>query len=121
MAFADNVRNALLDLLDETDGTVRITHVSLHTADPGTTGADEVAGGSYARQAVTWDPASGGVKANATQLVWNIPPGTTITHVGGWDAAGGGTFRGGGPLTASQSYPTGGTFTINAGNLTITV
>jgi len=54
-------------------------------------------------------------------LVWNIPPGTTITHVGGWDAASGGTFRGGGPLTASQSYPTGGTFTINVGNLTITV
>jgi len=121
MAFADNVRNALLELLDETDGTVRITHVSLHTADPGTTGANEVVGGSYARQSVTWAAASGGVKSNSAQLVFQVPPGTTITHVGGWDAAGGGTFRGGGPLTASQSYPTGGTFTINVGNLTITV
>ncbi|HEX6938818.1 MAG TPA: hypothetical protein VF158_05360 [Longimicrobiales bacterium] len=111
----------MLELLDETDGTFPITHISLHTADPGVSGTDEVAGGSYARQPVTWGSAAGGVKSNSNQLVFNIPPGTTITHVGGWDAASGGTFRGGGALNASQSYPTGGTFTINVGNLTITV
>jgi hypothetical protein len=121
MSYTDVVRNAMLDLTDETGGAVAITHISLHTANPGTTGASEVTGGSYARQAVTWGAASAGVKSNSAQLVFNVPGGTTITHVAGWTASSGGTFRGGGALGASQAYATDGTYTIAAGQLTQTI
>lgn len=118
MSFSDDVKNAMLELLDETSGTVSITQISLHTADPGTTGADEVAGGSYARQSVTWGAASGGAKASSNEMVFNVPSGTTVTHVGGWDGA---TFRGGGALTVAQPFATAGTYTIAAGDLDATI
>ena len=121
MTFTDAVKDAMLELLDETGGTVDITHISLHTGDPGTTGADEVTGGSYARQSVTWAAASGGVKSNSAQLVFQVPSGTTITHVGGWDASTSGNFRGGGPLAQSQAFATSGSYTIEVGDLDITI
>lgn len=119
MAFTAAVKNAMLELLDETGGAVAVERISLHTADPGTTGASEVAGGSYARQAVAWNPAASGVKANSGSMVFQIPASTTITHVGGWTA--GGTFRGGGLLTAAQAFATAGTYTIAAGQLGVTI
>src|SRR5690606_6534718 len=42
-----NGKNAMLDALD-------LASLSLHTGFPGSTGANEVTGGSYARQAVTF-------------------------------------------------------------------
>jgi hypothetical protein len=121
MAFDNTVKNAMLEVIDESSGATPITHISLHTADPGGTGASEVAGGSYARQAVVWGAASGGAKTNTNQMIFNIPPGTTTTHVGGWDAVTSGTWRGGGTLTASQPYPNGGTYRIEPGALTTTI
>jgi len=118
MGYTDAVKNAMLDLTDETGGSVPIEDISLHTADPGTDGSNEVTGGSYARVAVTWGAASGGVKSNSAQLVFNVPAGTTITHVGGWD---GSTFRGGGALSAPQEFATSGTYTIAAGDLDQTI
>ena len=66
--------------------------VSLHTADPGTTGANEVSGGGYARVALTWTPGpvDGQVTASATVTV---AAGVAITHVGLWPSVSGGTFR----------------------------
>jgi len=121
MSFTDEVKNAMLELIDESGGTVDATHVSLHTADPGTTGTDEVTGGSYARVAVTWGAASGGTKSNTGTLAFNVPAGTTITHVGLWDDSTNGTFRGGGALGASQQFATSGTYTIAAGDLDVTI
>ncbi|MFD0902324.1 phage tail fiber protein [Actinomadura sediminis] len=118
MAFTSAVKNAMLDLIDESGGTVPISTISLHTADPGSAGTSEVVGGSYARQSVTWGAAASGVKSNSADLVFNVPAGTTVTHVGGWD---GSTFRGGGALTASQAFATAGTYTIGAGDLDATI
>jgi hypothetical protein len=41
-------------------------YISLHTADPGETGASEVAGGSYARQQAAFDAAIAGANANTS-------------------------------------------------------
>ncbi|GGV34273.1 hypothetical protein GCM10010182_67710 [Actinomadura cremea] len=117
MGFTSAVRDAMLDLIDE-GGSLPAAYVSLHTADPGTDGSSEVTGGSYARQAATWAAASGGEKDSSAEVVFNIPSGTTITHVGLWSASTSGTFRGGGPLNEEQPYPTGGTFSMAAGDLT---
>lgn len=106
MAFTSASRDAI------NDGTAIATlcpYVSMHTADPGTSGTSEVAGGSYARVAPSWAASSGGSKTFTAAVTLQIPAGTTITHFGLWSASSGGTFRGGGALDSSQSYPTGGT------------
>lgn len=76
----------------------------LHTADPGTTGANEVTGGAYGRKTFAWGtPAivSGGTdngkaKALGATTTMNIPGGVAVTHysVGKAD----GTFLYGKPL-----------------------
>jgi hypothetical protein len=87
------------------------TFISLHTADPSTTGANEVTGGSYARVATTWGSVSGGsVTGSAATL--NVPSGTTITHWGLWTAGTGGTFYYGGALAASESFGSAGTYAL---------
>ena len=74
-------------------------YVSFHTADPGTTGANEVAG---ARAAITWTPGStdGVITGTATGVV---PNGTTITHIGLWTAASGGGFLDKAPGAATST------------------
>ncbi|WP_242890289.1 phage tail fiber protein [Actinomadura litoris] len=111
MALTSATRDTMLDQLN-----ALATHASLHTADPGSSGTSEVTGGSYARVAITWSSSSSGTKAITASVTLQIPAGTTITHFGLWSAISAGTFRGGGALTASQSYPTGGTY-----DLTITI
>jgi len=67
--------------------------VSLHTGDPTSAGtANEVAGGSYARQQVTswaWD--SGADKRSESGNVLTFPaiPGCTVTHFGVFDGLAG--------------------------------
>lgn len=75
----------------------KFQYVSLHTADPGTTGASEATGGSpaYARKLSTWTASAGVV--SGTQVTVDVPAGT-YTHFGIWSALTGGTFYGGNPL-----------------------
>lgn len=70
-----------------------VTHASLHTANPNGTGAGEVTGGSpaYARLPVTWTN-NGGGNYTSQILEFNVPPNTTLTHVGLWTALTGGTY-----------------------------
>lgn len=94
-------RNSLAD----NEGT-RITHLSLHTADPGTTGASEVSGGSYARQPVTWGAAASGT-ATGGQVTFSVNAGT-YPYFGAWSALTGGTFRGGNAVAVSQTLSSAG-------------
>lgn len=100
--LTDGTKNAMLDILDETGGTP-ITHFSLHTA-YSPTGANEVAGGSYARQAAAFGAAASGQKAStgSPAAAFPVPAGTTVAWVGFWSALTGGTFRGMSPLGAGQ-------------------
>lgn len=85
------------------------TYISGHTADPSTTGANEVTGGSYARQQTTWGSAASGDRVGS-QISASIPAGTTLTHWGIWSAASGGTFLGGFALGASETFGSAGTW-----------
>lgn len=67
------------------------TYGSLHTAAPGTTGASEVTGGSYARKALTWSAGSVDGQVSVT-VTFDVPASTTVTHIGVWSALSGGTF-----------------------------
>ena len=88
---------------------VKAERVSLHTADPGSTGASEVSGGSpaYARKTV---PAAtlNGTGQGQIQVVFDVPAGTTVLGVGLWTAAG--TFLDGVTVT-SQTFSVQGTYT----------
>jgi hypothetical protein len=95
-------------------------YLSLHSATPGTTGASEISGGTYARVSVTWGtPASGSV-SNTNTLTVNVPASTTVAFFGLWSAATAGTYGIGGSLSSSQTFNTAGTYTIAAGGLTLT-
>lgn len=67
-----------------------MTHVGALTALPST----ETTGGSYARQAITWAAASGGTRANSTQLTIPINAGQTIVAVSTHDALTVGVIQG---------------------------
>jgi hypothetical protein len=90
-------------------------YVSLHTADPTTTGGSEVTGGTYARVAVTWNAASGGSVTNSSALSINLPATTTAAYFGIWSASTAGTYYIGGAL--SPSVTTG----ASAGVVTIAI
>lgn len=86
-------------------------YFSLHTASPGTTGANEVVGGSYARVATTWSAAASSARAGSAVTI-NVPAGTTITHFGIWSAVSGGTYKRGGQLSAPETFGSAGTYTL---------
>lgn len=111
--------NAALNGLDGTGSTNVIPDVSLHSASPSTTGANENANtGSYARQACSWNAASGGAKTNSTSLTFSTAGSVAVTHFGTWSSAtyGAGTFAIAGALTSSV---TAASITIAAGAISL--
>lgn len=89
--FSSEALVIMLDALDD-----EALYVSAHTADPGTTGTNEVTGGSYARQALTYNTAtgSGGTATMTLASSPSIPiPGTptTVSYLGIWNISTGGT------------------------------
>lgn len=97
-----------------------IDDVSLHSADPGTTGTNELIGGSpaYARKTPTWDTAASGEMALDADIEFDIPASSTVAWVGFWDGA---TFMGKAELSASEAYASQGTYTLTTSTkLTIT-
>ena len=103
-------KNLMLDALGAVTG-----FVSLHNSDPGATGTGEISGGTpaYARKAVTWNAAASGNLDSSNVPLFDIPAGTTVTHFGLWTAATGGTFRGGDPLSASETFAAQGTYSFD--------
>lgn len=118
VANENAILNALLRNVSFTGPAT--VYVSLHTGDPGQTGANEVSGGSYARQAAAWSAASGGSIANSGALSFTMPA-STITHWGVWSAASGGTYQHGGVLASSQTFGSGDTASIAIGALVATL
>lgn len=76
--------------------------VSLHTADPGTTGASEATGGSpaYARKQTTWTAGGSDGIVAGSQVSIDLAAGT-YTHFGIWSASTAGTFVGGGSISST--------------------
>ena len=93
------VRNTMLDA-----GFPASVTVSIHSGNPGESGANELSGGSpaYARMPATFLAASGGQKAiSETSITFDIPSGSTVQYVGVWD---GSTFLASGKLQTTVNY-----------------
>lgn len=92
--------------------TGSVTDLSLHSADGGTTGADELTGGSYARVAPSYDAPAAGTAALSGPVTFDGPGSlTTVTHVGFWDST---TWLGSAPLTESRGVGPGDTLSLTA-------
>lgn len=93
--------------------TSTVYWLSLHSADPGTTGASEFTGGGYARQSCTFGTAAASAsKASTTAQVVPNAGTTAATHTGLWSAVTAGTYICGQQMTssvtaASISFPIG--------------
>lgn len=123
MPLSTTSRNVALNALRGTAPASIIGFASLHTADPGTTGANELTGGSpaYARKAISFAAASAGAMAmTGTAPKFDVRSGVTITHVGFWTAATGGTFMGSGTLSSPSSFTAQGTYTLSAATISTT-
>lgn len=105
MPLLDATLNSMADHL----GTL-ITHVSLHTADPAGTGANESTAG---RQPVTWGSAAGGdIAATAALAFTGGTASGPVTHVGFWSASTAGTFYGSAPVTGDPTFSSTGDYTV---------
>lgn len=104
-------------------------YVSLHTADPGETGANETTGTAYAREPVTnnatnFPAAAAGAKSNGTLIQFDTPGAGgwgTVTHLGIWDALSAGNFICGGALAISKTINESDDVEIAIGDLDITL
>jgi hypothetical protein len=87
-------------------------HLSLHSGDPGATGANATSAG---RQPATWSAAANGdLILSAAKNFTGGAAGGAVTWVGLWSAATGGTFRGAFPLTGDQTFNAAGEYTLNS-------
>lgn len=124
MALSVYAKNKILDhYLGGAAYTQPVPWISLHTADPGATGAGEVAGGAgpYARQSAAgkFAAAAGGSKASNAAIDFPGMPAVTVTHVGIWDAAAG-NFIEGAALAATKVVNAGDTFRLTTPDLVAT-
>ena len=106
-------KNAMLNAL----GALAV-FASLHTADPGESGTNEVAGGSpaYIRKAITWNAAGSGTMDDSNVPVFDVPAGTTVAYVGFWSAETVGTFYGSADVT-DEVFAAQGTYTLTDADL----
>jgi hypothetical protein len=114
--FMETMRHVMLDA-----AVTDATWLSLHTADPGTDGSNEVTGGTpaYARKQGSFDAASGGERDLTSDLTFDVPA-TTVAWVGLWTAVSGGTFRGSHQVT-SEVFGAQGQYVVQAGDTKFSV
>ena len=111
------------------------TYISLHTADPGETGANEVSTGAwpaYVRRKAEaagamgtgWTTPTTGSSTNTNQLTYpsNDGAGTvTVTHFAIWDALSAGNCLDADALTASRALSVGDILVFDIGSLSVAV
>jgi len=96
-------------------------YMSLHTGNPGTTGANECTDANYVRQAITFAAASGGVSTSDLAVAFPaMAASQTIDGVGIWTASTAGSYKVGASVT---SYTAGVGVAVDyaSGAVTLTV
>lgn len=109
MALNDTALNALAN-----DLKALAPYLSLHSANPAGTGANETTAG---RQAANWSEASDAVTASNIAFTGGAASGP-CTYVGLWSAATAGTFYGSYPLTGDQTFNASGQYTVTSLQIT---
>lgn len=137
--FSDYLENALLDWAFKRTtfpGAPTSVQISLHSADPGDTGASELTGGSYARVTFNTDTSnasdsqfnakstSGQARQISNKATITFPTATgnwsTATYFGIWDA-GGTNLLFTGTITGGVTVNNGNTLSLIDGNLVVSI
>lgn len=122
MSISNYAELKILDaIFNNASFAVATPYVSLHTADPGETGASEVTGGTYGRQSSSWAAASAGAVVTDAALNFTLMPAVTVTHVAIWDASTAGNCLWSGAFSSSKVVNAGDTYQIPSGSLTVTL
>lgn len=85
--------------------------LSLHSANPGTTGINE---STAARVAAGWATAANGDTTATNKAFTGGAASGACTYVGFWSASTGGTFRGSQALTGDQTFNAAGQYTVSS-------
>lgn len=107
MAYTNPAKHAMLDHLG-----ALITHISIHSANPGTTGASEVTGGGYVRQEPTFNSASSGEITLSAPLDFDGPLNSPALFFGVWVVN---VFYGGGTISGDTEFDAEGQFRLQSG------
>lgn len=121
MPYTTTAKNLMLEALRA--ATTGIATASLHSADPGTTGANEISGGSpaYARKAVAFNAASGAVIGQtASDPVFDVPAGATVAYVGYWSGDAAPVFLASDQVT-TEVFGAQGTYTLQDSQLDLSL
>ena len=113
MAFTNAALNAATNGL-----LAAYPFLSLHSADPGSTGASET---SAARTNPGWPAASGSGDSTVSNVAFTgVAANGAVTFFGLWSAATGGTFGGGFALTGDQTANSAGAYTVTLATVNAT-
>ena len=100
---------------------LNINFAKLHTGDPSDSGTDnEVSGGAYVGQTITWTTAVAGNLDSSNQPLFDIPAGTTVSHYSLWSGGNGGTCLATGSLSATESFSGAGQYRLTDADINIT-
>lgn len=121
-ALSTYLENALLNatLRNVTFTSPTTVYLALYTTNP--TQADtgtEVTGGSYARAAIVFGAASGGICTNTNVITIASMPATTVTYLGIRTASTGGNLLYYGALTTAKTLNAGDSFIVQVGDLSV--
>lgn len=114
-------------LIDHFLGTASYTmpsniYVALYTVAPSDAGGGtEVTGGSYARQAATFDAAASGATSNDSNIDFTNMPAATVVAIGIFDASTSGNLLLYGSLATNKTTDAGDTLRIATGDLDISI
>jgi hypothetical protein len=98
--------------------TAIVTHHSLHTADGGSTGANEITGGAYSRWVPSYVAGAAGIQDIDTPEEFGGPAASsTVTHLGYWNGT---TWLGSVALAASKTIGPGDTLTVTSAPIQVT-
>ena len=113
--------NAWMDALgNNTSFAVAQPYIKLHTNDPGAAGTANPAT-ETTRKAVSFSAATAGGLTSDADVSWtNIAGSQDATHFTCWDNISAGNFLFSGAIVAG-AYTAGDTYTISAGNLTVSL
>lgn len=122
MGLVESNRNDVLDKIFRGNDFSIATpvEVSLHTGDPGSTGANEVAGNGYSRVSMAttdWNAPANGAITNGVRMEWADMPNASVSHIGIFDANG--NFIWGGTLSATREVADGQTVVFLDGELEV--
>ena len=120
----DTIENQLLDALVGTSSYTVTTPIKLAlvTANGSDSAAGtEVTGGSYARQTIAFDAASGGSIDNNAAISFTDMPSCTVVGIEIYDSAGSAKRLAYGALTASRTVTSGDTVQFASGAITLSL